>query len=289
MLNSRRLKSLRSALGSSASHLRKVLARALEQTVGRGPLARRIDELEQELAQIQPLLELHARLPTRHPLPPMREFSIAPDFALFLAELIAQEQPQLVVETGSGVSTLVIAYALERLGRGRVVSLELDPGYAQVTRAEIAKHGLTAYATVMDAPLEPLTVGGQEYRWHALRALDGLGPIDLVIDDGPPRYLGDMLRYASLPTFAERMSPRATFVLDVIGPEEREVLARWRDEHPEFSHEEIENKKGAVVLRRAREAADDQRRDQSERVAASGSSTTVDWRSITSVERVAGS
>lgn len=44
--------------------------------------------------------------------------------------MIADERPELIVDTGSGVSTLVAAYALQKLGRGKVVALEHDRAYA---------------------------------------------------------------------------------------------------------------------------------------------------------------
>lgn len=216
----------------------------------RASLDRRLDTLEADLGQLEPLAALRDRLATRRPLPAMRGYAIAPDFALVLTELIADERPELVVETGSGVSTLVIAYGLEKLGRGRVIALDHDAGYAAKTRAEIARHGLSAYATVVHAPLEPIEVDGERYRWYARGALAGLPPIDLVVDDGPPRRAGDMLRYASLPELAGRMSPRGVFVLDVIASEERVILERWRRRHPEFEQERVESKKGHAILRR---------------------------------------
>jgi hypothetical protein len=224
-------------------------ALGFELTRIRATLLRRLDDLDAEASQIQPLLELRARLPTRHPMPVMREFAIAPDFALLLSELIAVEQPELVVETGSGVSTLVIAYALERIGRGRVVALEHDPIYAAKTRRDIARHGLASFASVVDAPLEPVTIGGERHCWHSVRALEGIDQIDLVLDDGPPRYLGRMLRYASLPTLAPKLSSRAVFVVNVIGEEERAILGRWKSLFPAFGQHFVPNKKGAVVLR----------------------------------------
>jgi predicted O-methyltransferase YrrM len=181
----------------------------------------------------------------------MRGYAIAPDYGVMLAQIVADERPELVVETGSGVSTLIIAYALEKLGRGRVVALEHDPEYARRTRDELRRHGLEAYATVIDAPLEPIRLAGQTYRWYAQRALDDLGEIDLVVDDGPPRHVGDMLRYASLHVLAKRMSRRGLFVLDVVGDEERAILERWRTELPELSQERLATKKGNVLIRRA--------------------------------------
>jgi len=225
-------------------------ALGFELTRVRATLLRRLEDLDGDAGQIQPLLELRARLPTRQPLPAMREFAIAPDLALLLTELIAAEQPELVVETGSGVSTLVIGYALEKLGRGRVVALEHDPVHAARTRAEIARHDLGSFARVVDAALEPVTLDGARHRWHAVRALDGLDAIDLVLDDGPPRYLGSMLRYPSLPLLAPRLSSRGVFVLNMIGEEEPAVLARWKRLLPEFRQHVVHNKKGAVILRR---------------------------------------
>ncbi|HEY1557437.1 MAG TPA: class I SAM-dependent methyltransferase [Kofleriaceae bacterium] len=229
-------------------------ALAFELTRVHATFARRFDELEAELAQTQPLLALQRVLPTRAPLPAMHGYAIAPDCALLLAELVARERPRLVVETGSGVSTLVLAYALEKLGHdGRVIALDHDPRYAEATRALIRAHGLEAYATVVDAPLESIEIGGERHRWYATRVLADLDDIDLVLDDGPPRHVGPMLRYASLPVLAPRLSPHATFVLDVVGDEERGVLERWRHELPELQHEPLRTKKGNVLIRRARD------------------------------------
>jgi predicted O-methyltransferase YrrM len=217
----------------------------------RASIDRRLDTLEADVAQVEPLLALRDRLAPRRPLPAMRGFAIAPDFALVLTELIADERPELVVETGSGVSTLVIAYGLEQLGRGRVIALDHDAGYVAATRAALERHGLSAYATVVHAPLEPIEIDGEHHRWYARGALAGLPPIDLVVDDGPPRYLGDLLRYASLPELAARIAPRGVFVLDVIADEEREILARWRARFPEFRQQLFESRKGHAILRRA--------------------------------------
>jgi predicted O-methyltransferase YrrM len=220
----------------------------------RATLTRRIDEVAADVAQAEPLAALKARLPTRRPLPPMRGYAIAPDFALLLATLVADEQPQLVVETGSGVSTLIIAYALEQLGRGRVIALDHDEIFAKKTRAEIERHGLGAFATVVHAPLEPIDVDGERHLWYAVSALERHAPgeIDLVVDDGPPKYAGPMLRYASLPVFARRLSAQGVFVLDYVGDEERVMLERWRKRYPDFFQEHLDTKKGNVILRRAR-------------------------------------
>lgn len=213
-------------------------------------LAYRLAFLDTDLAQTDRLIALYATLGPRRPLPPLRGYAVSPDFALVLMQLIDDQRPELVVETGSGVSTLVMAYRLERLGRGTVIALDHDPVHAAHTRSELERHGLTAYAKVLDAPLEPLTVRGRRYRWHAQRAVAELRGIDLVVDDGPPRELGDWLRYPSLPMLAPRMSAHGVFVMNMLGAEERTVLSRWRDELPEFHQQVFATKKGHAVLSR---------------------------------------
>lgn len=213
-------------------------------------LVHRLRFLDADLAQTEPLIALYDHLGARRPLPALRGYAISPDFALVLMQLVDDLRPELVVETGSGVSTLVIAYRLERLGRGRVVALDHDPVHAARTRAELARHGLSAYAQVVDAPLAPVTVGNDEVRWHATAALAGLDGIDLVLDDGPPRELGAWLRYASLPLLAPRLSARGVFVMNMLGAEEHSVLARWHAELPAFHQEVFATKKGHAILAR---------------------------------------
>ena len=124
-----------------------------------------------------------------------------------------------------------------------MIALDHDETFAKKTRAEIDRHGLGAFATVVHAPLEPIEVDGALDR-HAL------GEIDLVVDDGPPKYAGPMLRYASLPVFARRLSAQGLVVLDYVGDEERVILERWRKRYPDFSQEHLDTKKGNVILRR---------------------------------------
>src|SRR6202166_5476937 len=63
----------------------------------------------------------------------------------FLRTLVTTTKPDLVVETGtfSGISTLWIAEALKRNGRGKIITCEFDPVvYAKANR-RIAESGLS--------------------------------------------------------------------------------------------------------------------------------------------------
>jgi predicted O-methyltransferase YrrM len=214
-----------------------------------GRLDERLSDLQAALSQVEPMISLSKLMDTRRPLPPMTEYAIAPDFALMLYQLVCDRAPRSIVETGSGVSTLICAYALEKVGgEGRVLALDHDAKFAEATRVTLALHGLSHRATVVHAPLEKTAISGGSlwYRQDALASVDG---IDLVIDDGPPKRVGAMARYASLHVFAPKMHPSALFVLDYVGEEEKEIIRRWSKELP-FDAEWLPTKKGNVILRR---------------------------------------
>ncbi len=62
----------------------------------------------------------------------------------FLRTLVTTVKPDLVVETGtfSGISTLWIAEALKRNGRGRVITCEFDPVVFAKAKSRIQESGL---------------------------------------------------------------------------------------------------------------------------------------------------
>jgi hypothetical protein len=213
-------------------------------------LAKHLVELEGALSQVEPTIALSKRMDLRRALPPMTEYAIAPDFALMLYELVEELAPRVIVEAGSGVSTLICAYALERLGgEGHVLALDHDATFAEKTRAALALHGLSHRATVVHAPLEEMLVGGGSFLWYRPDALASVRAIDLVVDDGPPKYVGPMARYASLHVLAPRMRASAPFVLNCVGKEEKEIIRRWRAELP-FDAEWLPTRKGDVIFRR---------------------------------------
>jgi predicted O-methyltransferase YrrM len=156
----------------------------------------------------------------------------------------------VVVETGSGTSSVVIGYALKAQGGGHLFSLERDVEWGQRTRELLALHGLSDYVTVVHAPLRELSVDGQACRWHDASALGDLSAIDLVFDDGPPRMLGPRLRDAALPLLAPKLSPDAVYVMNFVAAEERRTVQSWLRRFPEFRAEWLPTKKGNVILRR---------------------------------------
>jgi predicted O-methyltransferase YrrM len=219
-------------------------------------VARRIEsrlgtELKQTFRQVEAIQNLSAMLPTSDVLPPTRGWAASPDLLLVLVDQLIARRPALVVECGSGASTLWLALALRRFGiGGRIVALDHDPVYAAITRTFLARHGVSDVAEVRDAPLEELRLAGGTYSWYTRRAWKDLTGIDLLFVDGPPAATGAKARYPALPLLREALNPAATVVLDdLVVPDMQETLRLWLDAYPEFGSELLPLEKQAAVLR----------------------------------------
>jgi predicted O-methyltransferase YrrM len=209
-------------------------------------------EIKQTFRQLEALQNLSAVLPPSDVLPATRGWAASPDLLMVLVDLVSTERPSLVVECGSGASTLWLALAMRRFGiDGRIIALDHDPVFGAKTRDFLARHGVSDLAEVRDAPLENFTLDGEAYSWYARRAWEDLAGIDLLFVDGPPAATGHQARYPALPLLSGSLSPAATAVLDdLMVPDMQQVLKLWLDAYPDFSSEILPLEKQAAVLRR---------------------------------------
>ncbi len=204
-------------------------------------------------AQIEDLLGLYRDIDPARSLPRTRGWAAGPELLRFLYETIVEQRCSLVLECGSGTTTVVMAHALRSLGSGRVAALEHDPGFAARTRRDLEEHGLTEWAEVVDAELTDVTIDGEAWRWYDPAAIPP-GEIDLLVVDGPPGATGPEARYPALPLLAERLSERAPVVLDDADrADERAIERRWIERFPQFAAERLKHERGTVVLRRTEE------------------------------------
>ena len=209
-------------------------------------------EIRQTFRQLEALQNLSAVLPANDVLPATRVWAASPDLLLVLVDLVIAERPSLVVECGSGASTLWLALAMRRFGiDGRIIALDHDPVFGDKTRGLLARHDVADLAEVRDAPLESFSLTGETYSWYARRAWEDLKGIDLLFIDGPPAITGQQARYPALPLLSGSLSPAATAVLDdLVVPDMQKVLRLWLDAYPDFDSEILALEKQAAVLRR---------------------------------------
>lgn len=211
-----RHQALLAAIGESAAEVSRRLGRVEHAQRG-------------QIREVEALLQLHRELAPRAPMPPSGSWALNPTDLLELCFLVDRVRPGLVLELGSGTSSVWLGYALGRHG-GRLVSLDHDPRYAALTRAQLARHGLTEVVEVRQAPLCPTTVAGETFEWYDQAALAGVSEVDLLLVDGPPGQTGPRARLPAVPVLADRLAARAVVVLDDADREdEQEILQQWTD------------------------------------------------------------
>lgn len=195
------------------------------------------------LAGIYLELDLHKSLPTT------RNWAASPDFLLQLVRHALDASPKVMVECGSGTSTLVMARCAQVSGSGHVYSLEHQPQYAQTTRRHLARHGLSDWATVLDAPLRSHAFGDQNWQWYAEEVLPREVAIDMLVIDGPPRKTGRLSRYPAGPVLFPHLSAAGVVFLDDAKRDgELATLKRWAIEFPNLGHEFVDCEKGCARL-----------------------------------------
>jgi predicted O-methyltransferase YrrM len=214
---------------------------------------RRCDALEQQIAETQGLVQLCGpRLP--FPLAFGGDYALTADAAAVLARRIALRRPAIVVELGSGVSTILVASMLQQQGNGRIYSLDHDPAWAEETRRQIRAAGLQDQAEVLDAPLRQQDVDGRSVLWYDVPAkVNDLAQIDLLIVDGPPQATdpNGLPRYPALPRLLPQLSADAEiFVDDARRPGETEMVRRWLERFPGWTSALLPTGPGTCLLSR---------------------------------------
>lgn len=205
------------AVERRVNEIRKVTNR-LESIIDRVPseaanLVRFQNELVEDLVSMPALGGWAATTPT----------------VIYLVEnVLSDARPPVVLECGSGTSTVWIAAALRRRGEGRVVALEHDLAYAAQTRRDLTRRGLGDIASIVDAPLVECTTAAGAAPWYDLTDLGDLDGITLLFVDGPPASTAPHARRPAFELLVDRLADDAIVVLDDTHRDvEREIVEEW--------------------------------------------------------------
>ena len=147
------------------------------------------------------------------------QHDVSPIQAKLLQLLARLQGARAILELGTlgGYSTIWLARALP--AGGRLITLESDPRYAEVARANIARAGLAAVVEVRVGPaLDTLP----------RLAADGLGPFDLIFVDADKQTNPEYLAWA-----LELSRPGSLIVADNVVRNGAVVDADSRDPHVE--------------------------------------------------------
>jgi hypothetical protein len=176
------------------------------------------------LVQVRPLL---GELPVD-----FTRYAADPILVHNAVQLLIRTRPGLVLECGSGSSTVVIARCLRALGEGRVISLEDNPVYAERTRELLRLHGVDDLVTVVTAPLASREANGQVLRWYSTVYEPLLtDSIEVLLVDGPPGSSGPRARYPAIPILKPHLATNYSILLDDGDRrDERDIAHTWARE-----------------------------------------------------------
>lgn len=197
--------------------------------------------------QLEAFIGIQSFLQHGERLPGMHGWPVSPDFALYLIELLDSNDYDLVLEFGSGTSTVLMAKTLARIGRKtpdkaatvQVAFEHLEQYHAQ-TLAHLQSTGLADAVQLTLAPLQPYqTPNGNTYAYYSChdklaelaKALPDSGLKILMVVDGPPGSTGKHARYPALPATLAHFENGSIDILldDYFRDDEKEVGELWKN------------------------------------------------------------
>jgi hypothetical protein len=199
----------------------------------------------QASAAVQHYIERGDLLPFH---PESDSWPISPDFAYTLLHLLETRDYDLIVEFGSGLSTVLVARSLAKLDLKRpdkpptrFLSFDHLPEYHDRTRDLLRQADLVDRVELCLAPLADYSApNGRTYPYYScqerISAFAGAQPLAglkvLAIIDGPPQATGEHARYPAGPLLAKVFQEASLDLLldDLIREDERQVAKMWEEE-----------------------------------------------------------
>lgn len=204
--------------------------------------------------QVEAFLSIQRFLESGAPILEFHGWPISPDLGAFLIQLSSDVKYDLIIEFGSGTSTVLLARALQlrhsaspnnveiEVGHlcGKVYTFEHDAGFLAATQRMVGAHSLDAQVCLNLSPLrewEDETGSYTHYDAEDVLARlgrelnNGRGQRILVLVDGPPGTACLHSRYPAVPKVFEHLS-RADIDLvldDASRSQEQAIIELWRD------------------------------------------------------------
>jgi predicted O-methyltransferase YrrM len=191
--------------------------------------------------QTEAFIQLSNLMQFKSAIPATRSWAASPDLLLLISETVKKNKPALVVELGSGVSTLVCA----KSGARKVISIDNSEQYGGKTRDLLKEHKVRG-VEIRIAPLRPYANGSE---WYEVSALKDLKKIDLLIVDGPPGSKNPEARYPALKEFKDKLSAKAIVIIDDVNRDgERKLAEDFAKALPNHTLTILDHEKGTAII-----------------------------------------
>ncbi|PSS46523.1 hypothetical protein C6560_20865 [Enterobacter sp. FS01] len=223
-----------------------------------------INRLGNTVRQVESFISIQNYLSTGDSIPSFHGWPISADIGLFLIEKIREEQYDVIIEFGSGTSTLLMAKALSALnitnhtGSKRIITFEHNEDYFLKTQKQLNINKVDHLVQLCLAPLKEWRDSSGNYRYYDCKetlgnlskSLHGEKKKILVLVDGPPGDTCAHARYPAVPFLINLIKDHEIdWVLDDAYRTEEIGSANlwkgiWAENGIPFTDEIIKNEKG---------------------------------------------
>lgn len=202
--------------------------------------------------------------------PSLHGWPVSPDFGHYLLQTLETQRYDLIIEFGSGTSTILMASVLKnqqkKIDRSEnqtlLITFEHLKKYLELTKEALKSFGLTDSTTLVLAELEQKIdeSDGQVYDYYqcenTLMTAANTRNVQriLVVVDGPPAATGKHARYPSVPLILKYFPLAELDVLldDFDRQDEKEIVSKWTKllklNSRKFQHKTLDFEKGASHL-----------------------------------------
>jgi len=191
---------------------------------------------------------------------------ISPDIALFMAQKIEQENYDLILEFGSGTSTVLFANISKQKKHAdtkdvKIISLEHSEEYWNKTKKLLRAYKLEKFAKVKYCPLEEYTYLDQLFQYYdcqnIFKKLQKKNRYEklLVLVDGPPASIGELSRFPAILYLLEFFPNKEIHIVldDFSRKDEQDTLEKWEkifdSKMIKYSKEIVNTEKGLCYLK----------------------------------------
>lgn len=187
-----------------------------------------------ELRDLNALIELNALLDIYVP---WSKSGISPRHLKIILNDIAVNNRSVIVECGSGISTLYIASLLKQnsIKNGKIYSIDHNKEWIDVLRHYLNVLDIRNFVELIHAPLKLFDHNFKAVSWYDSNILkdktDEIS-IDQLIVDGPPAYKNDIQysRFPAVPFFEDKFSKNySVFLDDTDRKAEKQILKTWSE------------------------------------------------------------
>ncbi|BCD68369.1 glycosyltransferase [Nitratiruptor sp. YY09-18] len=202
----------------------------------------------EDFEQILAFIDLH------YPLNRLGGWAASADFMKIvyreILKKIQTNEELLIVECGSGVSTVLMAYLLKKYSpHSKIISLDHSYDYLKKTKNELKLHNLLDIVVPLYAPLKYYVIDEDEWLWYDISQLHIDTSIDILLVDGPPMDTQPLARYPALPLLRKFMGDKTLILLDDASrEEERKIVQKWLRDDYNLRSEYYETQKGTAKL-----------------------------------------